>query len=108
PSSAYRRPPSVGRSEAAPVRTASRTRSGPGVGAVDERDQVARAKVSPREDNLRHVGHAVTPLEVAVPERVAVLDLLHADIQHVAEPQRVEVRSEEHTSELQSRENLVC
>src|SRR5690606_28249273 len=39
-------------------------------------------------------GHAVTPLEVAVPERVAVLDLLHADIQHVAEPQRVEVTGE--------------
>src|SRR5690606_41916460 len=64
---------------------------GPAAGLLDQGEELL-------------LGGVALDLEVHTDLPVAVAHL----VGHTEDPQQVDVRSEEHTSELQSRENLVC
>src|SRR5690606_30932383 len=63
-------------------------------GLVVVRDKCIQVEDRPPEDDLSQVRNSVAPLEIAVTERVAVLDPLHGDVHDVTEPQRGEVTAE--------------
>src|SRR5207302_8644643 len=61
--------------------------------------------------HTRVVDELERPHRIAEPELHRVVDVLlgrHTELEHPDGAEKVGDRSEEHTSELQSRENLVC
>src|SRR5687768_12291680 len=76
--------------------------------AIDAMVQVAQGKVkgATASDRLRAAQFVIERIEGKVPERLEVID--DSPWQGIIDEIVVEVRSEEHTSELQSRLHLVC
>src|SRR5690606_42135091 len=76
---------------------------------VDQREQKARAVVEGQPaDLIGSDAHAQALLERSEAARVHADERLLAELGHAPGQIVLRIRSEEHTSELQSRENLVC
>src|SRR5690606_41544484 len=90
-----------------PTRRSSDLIEGDPEATLDKMQQVIRAALAPAEPSAqdRKVAAAASQAINAARAEVAAMDKAEAKTQ-VAE--QTEARSEEHTSELQSRENLVC
>src|SRR5690606_40758737 len=70
--------------------------------------ELARALAGRRELRVGHEAPALVPVEIRVVEAVVLVVLDGADEVAGVAHFSTKARSEEHTSELQSRENLVC